>query len=741
MLAFGISLAVNVWVSDLAPHAIVSALTRPVPGGSGTAEPILSYAAPVLAFMTAAGVAQRPRWWAALALVLSLDGLAALVSGYADGLSLILTLLIGWTVAHGTSYALGSPNVRPTTERLFTSLRQLGFTPTTAFRAPHAAAHEPRRYLVHQTEERPDLDVVVLDRELSASGFFHQVGRRLLLRTAPRRRSLLSLRGSLRQEALLSFAAEAAGVRTRRLLATAELGPDAAVAVYEQLDGRTLDELSDAELTDPLLTDAWRQLNLLHVRRTAHRSVGPASLLVDPQNAVYLVNLHDGDIAAGDIALRMDLAQLLTTLALRVGPARAVASAFAVLGPDQVGSAVPLLQPLALSRSTRAALKRHRRREQERIRTQDQPQDREPSQDQEQPLDQEQPQEQEPKQDAAVPDQLPRPPDLLAQIRDEILHRRPQAVVQVVRLERVRLRTLVTLLGGATVGYFLLFQLPSKSATALTHAQVGWVVLAAAAAVAGFVAATMSFVGFVPERLNIRRAALVQLAGAFVNLVTPSGVGGMALNTRFLQRAGVQTRKAVASVGVTQAVGLVLHILLILVFGYLASARNSSPLSASPVLLVGLLVAALLVLLAGGIPPLRRWITTRLQPMLTGVVPRLLDVLQHRRKLAVGIIGQLLVSLVSAACLYFCARGFGQHPNFAAVAVANLVGGTVGSAVPVPGGVGAVESALSAALAGTTGVPLADAFLPVLVFRLLTFWLPVLPGWIAFLWLQRRDAF
>lgn len=65
------------------------------------------------------------------------------------------------------------------------------------------------------------------------------------------------------------------------------------------------------------------------------------------------------------------------------------------------------------------------------------------------------------------------------------------------------------------------------------------------------------------------------------------------------------------------------------------------------------------------------------------------------------------------------------------------------SAAPTPGGVGAVEAALIAGLiAGltTTGVPTEQAVPAVLVYRIATFWLPVLPGWLAFTLLTRRDA-
>ncbi|MHA6758005.1 lysylphosphatidylglycerol synthase transmembrane domain-containing protein [Streptacidiphilus sp. PAMC 29251] len=698
-LAYASALAVDLWVTHLAPHPVVAALTHPAPTGSGATEPVLGHLALVLALMMAAGATKRPRWTAALLVLPSLDALTALAGGYTSALSLLLTLLIAWTVAHGTTYLLGAPNARPSLEGLFASLRRLGFTPVSAVLTPATTPHEPHHYLVNQGPGHQDLDIEILDRELSASGFLVRVWRHLRLRIAPQRRSLLSPRGALKQEALLCFAAQAAGVRTRQLLAASELGPDAALNVFEPLTGRTLDQLADAELTDTLLADAWEQLKLLRGRRIVHRTLVPASLIVDEHRAVHLVNLQDGDIAAGDIALRSDVAQLLTTLALRVGPERAVASSFAVLGREAVGASVPLLQPLALSGSTRAALK---------------------------------------KATGPAP-----PPDLLAQIRDEILHTLPQAPVQPVRLERLRPRTLVTVFGGTVAGYFLVLQLSSGNGnplSAFTRAQPGWVAFAALASVVSYVAATMSFVGFVPEKLNLRQAGLVQLAGSFVNLITPSGVGGMAINTRFLQRAGIPPRKAIASVGASQVIGLILHLLLVLVFGYLASGHYSPSLSASPTLIVGLLVAAVVVLAGAGVGPVRRRASARLHQLFVGVLPRLLDLLQHPRRLAVGIVGQLLVSLTSALCLYGCALALGQHPGFAAVAIADLIGGALGAAVPTPGGVGGVEAVLSGALAQTTGIPYADALTAVLLFRLLTFWLPVLPGWLAFAWLQRRKA-
>ena len=67
-----------------------------------------------------------------------------------------------------------------------------------------------------------------------------------------------------------------------------------------------------------------------------------------------------------------------------------------------------------------------------------------------------------------------------------------------------------------------------------------------------------------------------------------------------------------------------------------------------------------------------------------------------------------------------------------------LVGNTLGMAVPTPGGLGAVEAALTAGVS-TLGVGATTAVTAVLVFRIVSFWLPILPGWVMWTQLQKRD--
>ncbi|MEU4034593.1 lysylphosphatidylglycerol synthase domain-containing protein [Streptomyces collinus] len=758
VLAHGVTLATDLWVARAAPDSIQEALTQPSPGDiHALTDPVHGYLAPVIAYMTAVGMSRRPRWRAVLWIVLTLDAFSMLVTGYTTPFSIILTVLIGWTVAYGTLYAVGSPNVRPTGQTLMAGLRHVGFHPVSAAREETVETENGdrgRRYFV-TLEDGPPLDVTVVDREQQAQGFFYRAWRNLTLRGFATRSSLPSLRQALEQEALLAYAAIAAGANAPKLIATSELGPDAVMLVYEHTGGRTLDSLADEEITDELLRNTWHQARALQSRRIAHRRLAGDAILVDRSGRVILTELRGGEIAAGDLLLRMDVAQLVTTLGLRVGAERAVASAVGVLGPDAVADCLPMLQPIALTRSTRATLRRLGRERAQRERDAVLEASRQAKQARLEEASETGPVLEKPDKKTVRAEQRAekraldealdeaREEDLLTQIRHQVLRIRPQAPVEPARLERVRPRTLISFIAGAIGAYYLLTQLTHiQFGTLFSQAQWGWVAAAVLFSALSYVAAAMALLGFVPERVPFPRTVGAQVAGSFVKIVAPAAVGGVALNTRFLQRQGVRPGLAVASVGASQLFGLGCHILMLLSFGYLTGTEKTPSLSPSRTVIAGLLTVAVLVLVVTSVPFLRKFVVTRVRSLFAGVVPRMLDVLQRPQKLVTGIGGMLLLTACFVMCLDASIRAFGDGStslSIASVAVVFLAGNALGSAAPTPGGVGAVEASLTLGLIAV-GLPKEVAAPAVLLFRLLTLWLPVLPGWLAFNQLTRRGA-
>ena len=99
---------------------------------------------------------------------------------------------------------------------------------------------------------------------------------------------------------------------------------------------------------------------------------------------------------------------------------------------------------------------------------------------------------------------------------------------------------------------------------------------------------------------------------------------------------------------------------------------------------------------------------------------------------------RLLVLASYVLALGFSLTAFHAHASWLDVTAVYLGGSAVASAAPTPGKVGAVEAAL---IAGLTGVGIASgpAVAGVLAFRLATFWLPIIPGYLAFRSLTARD--
>ncbi|MGZ4483753.1 MAG: flippase-like domain-containing protein, partial [Nocardioidaceae bacterium] len=98
--------------------------------------------------------------------------------------------------------------------------------------------------------------------------------------------------------------------------------------------------------------------------------------------------------------------------------------------------------------------------------------------------------------------------------------------------------------------------------------------------------------------------------------------------------------------------------------------------------------------------------------------------------------GSVLVTLAYIGGLVASLVAFGSGASIAEVGAVYLGASIIAAASPTPGGLGAIEAALVAGLTGV-GVSPGVAVSAVLVYRLSTYWLPVLPGWYSLRVLQR----
>jgi uncharacterized membrane protein YbhN (UPF0104 family) len=200
----------------------------------------------------------------------------------------------------------------------------------------------------------------------------------------------------------------------------------------------------------------------------------------------------------------------------------------------------------------------------------------------------------------------------------------------------------------------------------------------------------------------------------------------------------VPTRAAAASVGVSEAVTVVVTVVILLVCGWL-SGMSQSRLTLMPrgdVLAVLFVAAALLALVAAA-PPTRRLLRGRVEPLVRSTLPQLIAAASDPRRFATAAAGVIILNTGYVLALAASLRAFSAWLAIPALVVVYLAAATLGSAAPTPGGLGAVEAALVGGLT-TTGVPVGPALAAVLLFRVATFWLPAPLGWMAFVNLQRN---
>ena len=663
----------SILVSEIADPRLLVALTGSNDPSNAATSPILGG---LLAFITASRLISRRPWNVLTLVVMGSLVIVAILSASIAVAGLAASLMIGWAIGLAVRYILGIQTTRPSGAEVADALDRGGL-PITMLRAQESTSRG-RRYLATGRSGQ-SLNVTVLDRDLEGAGLLRAIWTSLRLREEPRNSSF-NMRRSLEHAALVSYAGESAGVPEPRLLLASEVGPDSCVLAYEHIDGTPFAQSSD--LTDDDLRGAWRAAKTMHQHQITHRSLNDDQLVRSPDGTVRVIGQDSGSVASSDVAMRIDVAELLCTLAMLSDVDRAVSTGVEILGVDGIGRALPALQPVALSRRTRKELRKHK--------------------------------------------------GLIVSLRDRLVEIRPGADEETIQFERIKPKTLIMVVAGTIAGYVLLSQLAQVDLVGLIrNADWRWIAAAALFSLITYFGSAWSLTGFVPEKLRLTRTLMAQIAGDFATLVSPPTLGSIAINVRYLQKSGLHPALAAASVGVSGVVTFVIHILLLLGFGVAAGTATDftfDPPRAAVIIVSGLAVLALGLL---AVPRVRKEITRRIRPLLSEVIPRLVTVAQRPLKLLEGIGGILLLNLAYIAVLFACIAAFGGSLNIALVAVVYLAGATIGQAAPTPGGLGAVEAALAAGLTAA-GLDAGTAVSAVLLYRLITFWAPTVPGYWAF---------
>jgi undecaprenyl-diphosphatase len=267
----------------------------------------------------------------------------------------IAAVLAGWVAGAAATVLAGAPSHRPTPEAIADGLAAVG-VPLAAIEQASVDARGSAPYFA-TTHDGDALFVKALGADERSADLMFRLYRRVQPRDLGDEKAFSTLRRAVEHEALVALAARELGMRTPRLVAFASAEPHGYVLAYEAIAGRSLDRLEPDELTDEVLDGVWAQLAVLQVHRTAHRDLRLANVFLDDAGAAWLIDFGFSELAASDLLLATDLAELLASSAAVVGPTRAVAAGVRGVGGPALTPALARLKPAMLSGATRTALK------------------------------------------------------------------------------------------------------------------------------------------------------------------------------------------------------------------------------------------------------------------------------------------------------------------------------------------------------------------------------------------------
>ncbi|MFJ4788602.1 flippase-like domain-containing protein [Streptomyces sp. NPDC088794] len=632
--------------------------------------------------------------------IVPLDAGAALAVGGAAGSAVLLMI--------------GAPADRPPARAVADALVASGI-PVATLRELPAAEQRPGEGTAYRagTTTGSRLAVRVLAAEEHNRDLFHRLARRTLLRH-PSAATVQSALGAAEHELLMLVFAARTGARVAEPVMAYPVGASGALVATVDKGARALSALPVEDWTDPVLTGMWTSVARLQEHRLGHGELRPEHVLVEADGGSRLDAFARGRLNAPPELLGTDLAELLATTAVRIGPRRATACALAGLGPDLLATALPYLQPLALIGPARREVAKY---DADRARA-------------------------ESRADRRRTLRAGGRPSLLRDLAGEVETAAGTKAVPLAHLARFTWKSVLGLVGAFLILHLVLPQLANFPAAvdALRDANWWWLLAVLPVTFISQAFSTCLQLGTIPDRLPFGPTYQVQFASSLLNRITPSNVGGMALNLRYLQKTGIETGAATASVGLQSLAGAVSNTVVAAVFFAWAGRHHAGVHLALPDSR-SLLWALALLLVAGGLlaftPRGRRFLQEKVWPFLRAAGSTVAGIATEPAKVVVGVVGALGLPLVQVVGLAMSVHALGGDLPFLQIGAVYMAARLIANAAPVPGGLGALEAGLIAGLTAL-GVPAGAATSAVLVYRLLTFWLNVPLGAVALSVVQRR---
>lgn len=266
-------------------------------------------------------------------------------------------------------------------------------------------------------------------------------------------------------------------------------------------------------------------------------------------------------------------------------------------------------------------------------------------------------------------------------------------------------------------------------AAAMESADPYHICLAVMAIGASYLFATFTYMLLSHKKIQFLPTFTIEIATGLTNRLLPGGLGGLGLNAYYLKKRGHTLPVAVSIVGLNNTLGFVGNILLVLAAWLLFDIHVPR---LEMTRYTWAVTAAACAVIAGAVSYvyLRRSLAAELRRPLTGALSYVRSALHRPGRTSAALASSMLLTFLHAAAMYFVLSALDIDVIAPYALLAISAGAVAGAAVPTPGGLGGAEAGIVSVLVAI-GVPAASAIPAALIYRGITYWLPLLPGYAA----------
>ena len=502
-------------------------------------------------------------------------------------------------------------------------------------------------------------------------------------------------RQQIEHEGLAMLLADKGGAPVPELVTIGMSDRDDALLVSGLFD-KLLSDVAADDVDDDVVDSIWDAIAKLHDAGISHGALDSVHIWFDSSGAPELMGFGDAAIQPTAEQLQQDVASLLVLTSLIVGEDRAIAAARRAKSDDELTAMLPVLQTAALNGRLRHRVKKQKLKIKD-LRKQTA---------------------------AAIGTDTPEPLQLT------------RVTWKSVVMGAFVLFAVYTIIGGlAEVGFDTIVD-------TLSDARWSLVILGLVLAAATNYTDSIAVAAVSPKPVPIGITTVEQFAIGFVNIAVPSAAGRVATNSRYFQSFGISAVTSTTTGAITGFIGFLAQAILVVVTILVgAGSIDFSQLQGGggALRLLGMAVVVFVVVMVVMIivPAWRHWMWSKIEKP----VSQMGDALETVKspKVALTALGASIgTEVLYGAGFAMCVLAVGGDVSLGEAVFINVTVSLFAGLMPVPGGVGVSEAGMTAGLTAI-GVDADVAVAGVLVYRLISYYLPPLWGYVSLKWLTKHD--